>query len=171
VTEEEYHEQELSVLKELFDASMWPGLFDAVRYCHTFKMPLPEWASLAVLKLIQDRHYQDGVAGGYGKASGKLRMDYAHYLRHNAVKAALLSEGLNRDNPHPLPEVPEGRRGRPAKGKRTKKAVLEAAAKLLEGNPLARYRKHEQLEESYRMVEASLAAGEARFRFDRLYTL
>lgn len=161
----EYHRQELDVFRRLFEeAKMWRALFNAVEYCHAVEMPLPEWAAIAVLNLIQDRHFADGEAGGYGSAAGKNSMDYAHFLRRNAVRGALRQ--------HDLEDLPDRGRGRPsAQSGITKAAVLREAMDLLKGNRLARATSAAQMEESFRLVEESLKRKEMRFRFDLLLSV
>lgn len=167
MTAQDMHERDLAELKIQFcDAGWWPALFGAVKYCQTVSIPLPEWAALAVLNLIQDRHFEDGKAGGYGSARGKFNMDYAHRLRWEAVDLALRLNGMQTLPLH-------SRRGRPKPEgtSPSKTAILAQAKEHLSKKPLGRPRSLEQIEESYRMVEKSLNAGEARFRFDANFVL
>ena len=87
-------------------------------------------------------------------------MDYAHYLRWDALRWALVFNFQT--------EIPSGR-GRKCDGAVTKRALLSEAAERLKGRKLARAGDGRQIEESYRLVEASRAAGEKRFAFDDLY--
>lgn len=161
-TATELYAKELDELRFLFEAGRWPALFDAVRYCHTVRISLPEWAILPILNLIQDRHFEDGTAGGYGSASGKFSMDYAHWSRWNAVRYVLLMNGLK--------DLPTGR-GRPLPGKKTKAGILKEAADWLANKPIARIREPGQIGDSFNLVEESLAKGEARFQFNLLFTV
>jgi hypothetical protein len=150
--------------KQFCDAGWWPALFDAVEYCQKVSIPLPEWAAVAVLNLIQERHFEDGKAGGYGSAHGKFSMDYAHYLRWQAVGHALQTKGLV--------DLPAQQRpGRPKVTAYGKKAILEQAKEWLRDKPFGRGQSREQIEESFHIVTKSIKAGEARFRFDRQFTI
>lgn len=163
MTPAEYHEQQLEKLHRLWDAGNWPALFQTVRYCGASDIPLPEWASLAVLNMIQDR-FHDGSGGGadgaHGSLKGRLKMDYAHYLRWKALSWAM---ALNL-----VSELPAGRGRKPA-GAVTKSHLLKEAADQLRGQGLARAGDGRQIEESYRLVDASRCSGEKRFAFDDLY--
>ena len=160
---QEYHAKQLTKMRELWDAGVYPALFQAVYYCASCEIALPEWASLAVLNMIQDR-YHDGSVGGsdgaWGSAKGRLKMDYAHYLRWDALRWAMVFNFAT--------ELPTGR-GRKAPGVVTKRELLAAAVKIMEGRKLARVGDGRQIEESYHLVEASRKAGEKRFAFDQLY--
>ena len=171
MTENELYELDLADFKFLFEAGgsgQWPALSNAVKYCYTARVPLPEWAQQAVQNLIQDRHFSsdDSSAGGYGSTSGRFNMDYTHFLRWRAVRSSLLKNGLR--------DLPKGKSGRPIAGAAplTKAALLKQAVASLEGNSLSRHNTGlDQIEVSYRTVEASLAEEEARFRFDLFWEL
>ena len=81
---EELYARELEKYHAMWDAGMWPALAEAVHYCHTVQIPLPEWLGLAVLNIIQD-HYEIAPSvegkGAYTIPKGRLTMDYAHFLR------------------------------------------------------------------------------------------
>lgn len=160
---EDYHDKQLAKLRDLWKAGMHPALFQAVYYCAGSKIPLPEWASLAVLNMIQDR-YHDGSAGGsdgaWGSPKGRMKMDYAHYLRWNALGWTMLFNFVS--------ELPEAR-GRRKSGSITKRRLLDETAERLKGQKLARAGDGRQIEESFRLVETSRRAGEKRFAFDDLY--
>lgn len=176
MTADEYHAEQLEKLRVLWDAGIYPALFQAVRYCGAVSIALPEWASLAVLNMIQDR-YHDGSVGGangaHGSLKGRVKMNYAHYLRWNALRWTMVLNCVSK-----LPD----KRGRKKadldkKESPTKKSLLAEAAKRLEGQRPARAADTRQtdagvgrqIEESYRLVEASRQAGEKRFAFDDLY--
>lgn len=163
MTADEYHAEQLEKLRSLWDAGVYPALFQAVYYCGAVSIALPEWASLAVLNMVQDR-YHDGSAGGadgaHGSLKGRLKMDYAHYLRWNALRWTMVLNCASK-----LPDQP----GRKKPGEATKKDLLQEAAQRLKGQGPARAGDGRQIEESYRLVEASRQAGEKRFAFDDLY--
>jgi hypothetical protein len=163
---QELYDRELDNFRRLFDTAggtRWLALFNAIKYCHTVQIVLPEWTIKAIMQLIQDRHFADhdtSMGGGYSSTSGRLNMDYAHFLRWRAVKLKLQMEGMN--------DLPSRRKGRPKPGDITKVAVLKQAAIALRGNRLARAQSEREIETSYRVVQASLSKGEARFMFDLL---
>src|SRR6266513_2477953 len=134
------------------------ALWDAVGYCRAADLPLPDWATVAVQNIIRD-HFElaKGNRGRTGGIKGRLKADYAHYNRWNAVKTVL--------NIHDLSELPD-RRGRPVPGKLTADPLLREAKTFLKGS--AKHGGLEQIRKSFRIVENSLAAGEARFNFHHL---
>lgn len=159
----DYHASQLAKMQPLWEAGMWPALFDAVRYCAAAEIPLPEWVALAVLNLIQDR-FHDGSAGGvegaYGDVKGRLRMDYAHYLRWQALDFIMMMNGVD--------HLPAGRGRKPA-GAISKRKLIEEATAFLNGRRTARVGDGRQIEESYLLVDKSRKLGEKRFAFDDLY--
>jgi hypothetical protein len=160
---EDFHAQQLEKNRLTWEAGVYPALFQTVDYCARMHLPLPEWASVELLNILLERFHDDSVAGSngaYGGLKGRLRMDYCHYLRWNALRWTM---ALNF-----VAALPE-RRGRKKAGVVSKRELLAEAAKRLEGNPMARAGDGRQIEESYRLVEASRQAGEKRFAFDDLY--
>lgn len=163
MTAQELYDKELAELREIWEAGHLIGLFDAVRYCATVNLPLPEWANLGVLNIIQHHHHAGvGDEGAHGSPKGRFAMDYAHYLRWRAVRSVLLMNGLT--------ALPTGR-GRPPAGAPTAKELLQQALRFLENQKEARLG-HEprEIQKSFRLVENSREAGEARFKFENLFT-
>jgi hypothetical protein len=161
----DFHNAQLEKLEALWaDAGSWLALFQAVRYCGEAEIPLPEWAAIAVLNIIQDRFHdrsEAGTDGAHGSLWGRLRMDYAHYARWNAVRWAMAFNSVT--------ELPDNR-GRPKKDTVTKKAILhEALTRLNDARSSRAKGSLQQIEESYRLVEASRQGGEKRFAFEELY--
>ncbi|PZV36167.1 hypothetical protein [Mesorhizobium kowhaii] len=147
------------------ETGLLPVLFSAVGMCAEWKIPLPEWASLAVLNLIIDNFNtksMPGVKGPHARLKSRMVKDYAHYLRWSAVRSCLFLAGLD--------ELPEpAKKGRPPKSKDngpTRDGLLSEAMQLLSKNKYAQSVTQDAVEESYTTVSGSRAAGEDRFRFE-----
>lgn len=159
VTSPKYREaqrRELAHLHGMWDAGDWTALPEAILACKVYEVPLPEWVSKAayeaVLKLYLGPTH--GKEGAYGSTRGRLRMDYAHFLRWSALNKVLES--------HELTELPANR-GRPRKEAMTRSALLDEALKVLEGHNRSSSTK--QIAESFDLVGKSLSSGETRFQF------
>ncbi|WP_192178806.1 hypothetical protein [Mesorhizobium amorphae] len=148
------------------ETGLLPVLFSAVGMCGEWKIPLPEWASLAVLNLIIDNFNttsKPGVKGSLARLKSRMVKDYAHYLRWSAVRSCLFLAGLD--------ELPEpAKKGRPSIKSRgdgpTRDSLLSEAMQLLSKNKYAQEVTQDAVEKSYIIVRDSRAAGEHRFRFE-----
>ncbi|TIN38826.1 MAG: hypothetical protein E5Y10_24915 [Mesorhizobium sp.] len=148
------------------ETGLLPVLFSAVGMCGEWKIPLPEWASLAVLNLIIDNFNtksMPGAKGAHARLKSRMVKDYAHYLRWSAVRSCLFLAGLN--------ELPEpAKPGRPSiKSKSdepTRDFLLSEAMRILSKNKYAQSVTQDAVEESYIIVRDSRAASEHRFRFE-----
>ncbi len=162
-TAAEFYAAEIDRFRLIYEAGHLIGLFDAVKYCASVDMPLPQWTALAVLNVIQEHHQMLGGRGGQHSAKGRLGADVAHFKRWNALRLVLRLHGLT--------ELPKGR-GRRVAGALTGPMLLAEAKLLLENRPEARIGNDaREIARSYRLVEASRNAGEGRFLLDELLSL
>jgi hypothetical protein len=138
-----------------------PVLFEAVRYCTSFEIPLWEWAATAVLNLILEHHF-GGLEGQQKRGTAKqhrrrYRDEHLHYTRWQALSLAIERQGHGKELFR--------RRGKPSASEtEARKQALDLAAKMLGGKNA----EHSQILFSFGKVERALSAGDIRYRFDKI---
>ena len=167
-TRDEFIEKTLAELEAVWrDAGALPAVHDAVLFCQMNQLTLPEWAAVAVINQLITAYWTagDGGPGAFSSPRGRFVKDLAHFRRWQALTAGLKMVGLD--------GMPKVRRGRPRAGERDSYArALSYAAELLDREPTGAGKALErEIEASFKRVDASRAAGEERFSFDKLLTL
>jgi hypothetical protein len=153
-TPEEYFKQELGAREKEWNAGYLPALFETVRLCQIWSLPLPEWAALATLNVIIERYNARGRGkkGPSSSPKGKYTGDLKHFWRWNALSFAFRSRGIT-----------ARRIGRPRKDEPGISAAREEARLQLAGT-IAQCASS-QIQKSYDLVERSRASGDGQFSF------
>jgi hypothetical protein len=162
---EHYYEKELIELQRRFEAGHLPDLHRAIEACAIWNIPVPRWASTAVLSILAEHFHSAPVRGGRGKSSpkGVFKRDYADWLCWMHVEGGFRIDAL--DHPTSRCLGPKLTGGRPRRGEAERRAsVLKNVAARLK-DTVASTRTRQQIIDGWQRVQDAQDRGEdARYR-------